>query len=406
MLYFRVFFCFFVFVSLFQFVKESQNASWDLIMQIEAAEKINSGIDVYNAERDWVKSTRYPPWILFALQPLATFDKEKAILTFSIIQVVLFAMLLLFLRNKMQPLVGSTKADLYLFMLFLFFYEIFRETVISGNAIFIIFLAASFCLIYHNKNKISQFILPVIALYFLSTKIFTLLPTIQIIRFEKNKIRKTGSILLTVTMISFVLTWILSSNFINTSPFQLLKDWLIENQKLNQIISPYILRGPLNPSISTAITNSFNIINWPIYFDLIFSCGATLALVLIYFFRSKKTQHLQVNLFWLFSMTPLLHPTPWKHLYIFSMPLVTLILFSFNKWSFLEKFALFSLTLRLAFGSNRIVNAPDQFTHLDHFVPWGFCYFVLILWATLNYNKLCQYYDELLLQRKNFGSSF
>jgi len=406
MLFFRIFFCLFIFLSLFQFIKDSQDTSWDLIMQIEASEKINSGIEVYHAERDWVKATRYPPWILFILKPLSNIDKQQLLFIFSLVQIFSYLGLLYFLKNKLTSIYGPDKTDLTLFALYLFYFEIFRETVISGNFVFVIFLISFFFLLFEDKNKMTRFFSPVIAIFFLSTKIFTLLPILQSFRLNKTQIVNTTKVVFSFAFLCLILTGLLASSYKDQGSIDLLRSWIIENQKLNQVISPYILRGPLNPSISTAIVTSFDIVNWPMYYDLIFSICSFLVLVCIYVIKSKNKPNRSFNLLWLFALVPLLHPTPWKHLYIFSFPLIALVLFSFNKFHIIEKMLISMITLRFAFGSNRIMYASDQFTNLDYYVPWGYCYFGLMIWITLNYNKLCQFYDEILLQRKNFGSSF
>ena len=276
----------------------------DFLVFWKAARLIFSGQEVYSVARDGAMVFKYPPWILPAFLPLATFPEEWARWIWGGAQVFSIFYICRFLLKS-----GCSRTAV-LIPLFLF-WGIWAVHALDGQCT-VIFLA----IILWAKSKGKETFL----FWALSVKVFTLFAAFGIPDLHKKW--KTILCLIPVFgILSLPALWVEP----NKNPVSLFGSWAKATSSGGSLFEGEKIRGRDNQGLPALFLRWFHVPAKEKKTELMVTF---LAAALVFLYWKKAASLLSLHERWAgwLGMAAIVHPLAWFHLFVLAFPLAVLSL--------------------------------------------------------------------------------
>jgi hypothetical protein len=243
---------------------------------------------------------KYPPWIVPFFFPFALLPLDWAKWIWGVLEVLSLASVIFWLSSRMRTPI--------LALVTILFWGLWAGHALDGQVILLVLAAA----LWGWRSKETLLCLA------LSTKVFSLFPLVS---FKWDRKRKKT--LLQVSALALALSLPALWTTPGKNPVTLTQSWFQAASSGPSLLEGKDIRGRQNPSLTQLTLRALRVDSRNTAADLIaFLVLGALAAIAWFRFSKPLTQD-ESWLGWL-ALTPVIHPLPWWHLFVFSFPLAAI----------------------------------------------------------------------------------
>lgn len=348
-------------------IRTTASIGLDFSVFWRAAKFILQGDVLYSVSRDGAMIFKYPPWIVPFFFPLAWIPLDMAKWIWGIVETISLGYVVFWL-SKQFAIPKKT-----LFLMLISFWGLWIVHAVDGQIALPMLAVTLHCYPNHHRfsNQLSfkSFFLTLA----LSTKIFTIFPLIGL-KWSGQAVRTLAVIGILFGLLSIPAIW----NEPTKSPTSLISSWADAARSSSKLMNSEQVRGRGNPglpgftlhTLKIPVTNSQADI-----FSAIFYC---VAFGLLW---SRISRNYDPKLAWLgwLALTPIVHPLPWWHLFIFVFPLAVVVADRSFKSNDIRIKTLFGFGMFLICLSSRKFGPLGIFLELTAAKSWGTLAFISTL---------------------------
>jgi uncharacterized membrane protein len=285
-------------------IRSAHSQGIDFEVFWKAARYLIEGNPLYSVSRDGGMVFKYPPWIATLFIPLGFLSLSAAKWVWGTVSVT---SLLLIVRW----LVVHFKIETKVWMMMLTAYWGLWIVHALDNQVVLPILAAALYLWEPRPSYFRQ----ISMVYVLSTKIFTLFPILSTIKNLRSS-QFLGIAIMFFTVFSLPAIW----NEPKHSAVSMFRSWSEAAVSAGTALNPTEVRGRRNPSLPGLVLRVAGVSPQNSKADVTLALIFCVAMGLVWYNVTRGFPDKVAWLGWL-ALTPVIHPLPWWHLYIFTFPM-------------------------------------------------------------------------------------
>ncbi len=291
-------------------VRSTVSQGTDFYVFWNAARLTLQGEPLYSIARDAGMVFKYPPWLLPFFLPFGLLSVENAKWIWGMIEVLSLASIVRWLqvRLRIKPAIWFTALLIY--------WGLWIVHALDGQ-FSLMMLALALWAWSPQANYGVKFYGLAIAL---SSKIFTVFPLAGL-RWSKRMLGALIALGLVVSGLSLPAIYTQPGH----NPISLIKDWKEAATSAGKLLSPIQVRGRSNPGLPGYTLQLLRVPAENSKADVLAALIFSLILGVAWW---KLSRSLKSELQWIgwLALTPVVHPLPWWHLFVFTFPLGAYVL--------------------------------------------------------------------------------
>jgi len=286
----------------------------DFLVFWNGAHNVLSGLPLYSILRDGGSVFKYPPWIIPFFFPFTLLSPDTAKWVWGLLEIASLIAIVRWLISDLE-IPWKTWCPLLICYWGLWIVHAFDgQIALPMLALALHLVSAELHFTYRFSFRLFFLVCA------LSTKIFTGIPLLSL---KWN--RKSISAILWITLILSVLSLPALWNETHHSPLSLLHSWSEAATSGGKLLDASQLRGRLNPGFPGFALRLLHIPASQSNADLIATVLFAASIGSAWAWMSRRLPHKIRWVGWL-AITPMVHPLPWWHLFVFTFPLANVTL--------------------------------------------------------------------------------
>ncbi|MFZ9595921.1 MAG: glycosyltransferase 87 family protein [Bdellovibrionia bacterium] len=291
-------------------IRDTMENGHDFTVFWNAARAVLHGEPLYSLERDGGMVYKYPPWSIPLFFPFAALPLQSAKLVWGLLEVASLAWVIRWIQRF------TTTRTPTLFIVVVTYWGLWAVHALDGQVVLLLLAGAlwSWSPDGFEKSRIRSGLL----VFLLSTKIFTLLPLVSFRLRKKNR--------RTLLLIGLALVTLSTPAWLTQGEKpSLLEAWSRAATSGGALLTSEQIRGRHNPSLTRWVLSHLHVPAEKAALDSAVACALALVLGFVWSKASARMKPFEAWIGWL-ALTPVIHPLPWWHLFIFSFPLAAVSL--------------------------------------------------------------------------------